>query len=100
MNDHSTESETKSWLDRISQALLREPKDREQLVNLLRDAEQRSLLDAQALAMIERVLQVSDMQARDIMIPRSQLVVVEEEQAISDFFAYNYRVRSFSLSRY
>jgi magnesium and cobalt transporter len=69
-----------SWLDRISQALLREPKDREQLTTLLRDAQQRNLLDANALAMIEGVLNVSDMQVRDIMVPRSQMVVVKEDE--------------------
>ncbi len=76
---------TRSWLERLSQALLREPQDREQLVTLLRDAEQRHLLDAQALAMIEGVLQISDMQVRDIMVPRTQMVVIEEHAELQDF---------------
>lgn len=75
----------RSWLERLSQALLREPQDREQLVELLRDAEQRHLLDAQALAMIEGVLQISEMQVRDIMIPRTQMVVVEEDMPLQEF---------------
>lgn len=66
----------RSWFDRLSQALLREPKDREQLVELLRDAQRRNLLDADALGMIESVLQVSEMQVRDVMIPRAQMDVV------------------------
>ena len=66
----------RSWVDRLSQALLGEPKDREQLIALLRDAQRRGLFDADAQAMIEGVLQVADMQVRDIMIPRSQMVVV------------------------
>ena len=49
----------RSWFERLSQVLLGEPRDREQLVELLRDAQQRGLLDADALAMIESVLQVS-----------------------------------------
>ncbi|MBZ0070308.1 MAG: CBS domain-containing protein [Gammaproteobacteria bacterium] len=69
----------KSWFDRLSQALLREPRDREQLVGLLRDAQQRDLLDADALGMIESVLQVSEMQVRDVMIPRAQMVVVNRD---------------------
>lgn len=69
----------RSWFDRLSQALLREPRDREQLVGLLRDAQQRNLLDADALGMIESVLQVSEMQVRDIMIPRAQMVVVSRD---------------------
>ena len=69
----------RSWLDRISHALSAEPKDREQLVRLLRDAQQRGLFDADAQGMIEGVLQVSEMQVRDIMIPRSQMVVVKRD---------------------
>ena len=66
-----------SVLDRISAFLMREPEDREQLLHLLHSAYERNLLDADALAMIEGVLQVSEMQARDIMIPRSQMDVID-----------------------
>jgi magnesium and cobalt transporter len=68
-----------SWLERLSQALLGEPRDRQDLIALLRDAEQRRLLDADVLAMIEGALQVSEMRVRDIMIPRPQMVVVERD---------------------
>jgi len=68
-----------SWLERISNTLfLGEPKDREDLTQVLRDAEQRALLDTDALAMIEAILNFSEMQVRDIMIPRSQMVMVEQ----------------------
>jgi magnesium and cobalt transporter len=73
-----------SWLERLSQALLREPQDREQLLSLLRDAEQRDLLDAQALGMIEGVLQVSEMQVRDIMVPRAQMVVIPQAATLEE----------------
>ena len=66
-----------SWLERIGSLLMREPEDREQLMQLLHSAYDRDLLDADALAMIEGVLQVSEMRARDIMIPRSQMDVIE-----------------------
>lgn len=65
--------------------LLHKPGDREQLSTLLRDAEKRNLLDADALAMIEGVLNVSDMQVRDVMIPRSQMVVVKENESPERF---------------
>lgn len=78
------EDKPQSWLERLSQLLLREPRDREQLMELLRDAEARHLLDEQALAMIEGVLQVSEMQVRDIMIPRSQMIVVSEENTLDE----------------
>lgn len=85
IDEPATTTTHRGWLERLSQALLREPQDREQLVSLLRDAEQRNLLDAQALAMIEGVLQISDMQVRDIMIPRAQMVVVELDAKPDEF---------------
>jgi magnesium and cobalt transporter len=84
-NRASSSASTRSWLDRLSQALLGEPQDKEQLLELLRDAEQRELLDADALSMIEGVMQVSDMQVRDIMIPRAQMVVVEQDASPESF---------------
>ena len=86
MNDERNANGTaqRSWLDKISQALLGEPRDREELLQFLRDAQQRNLFDTEALAMIEGVLQVSEMQVRDIMIPRSQIFVVERDAAPED----------------
>jgi len=75
---------SRSWLERLSFALLGEPKDREQLVELLRDAQQRELLDPEALTMIEGVLQVAEMQVRDIMVPRAQMAVVERDAALDN----------------
>jgi len=58
-------------LERLSALLTREPEDREELMVLLRGAFERRLFDADALAMIEGVLSVSEMTVRDIMIPRA-----------------------------
>lgn len=66
-----------SLLERLSHFLLREPEDREQLVELLHSAYENNLMDADSLAMTEGVLQVSEMQVRDIMIPRSQMDVID-----------------------
>ncbi len=66
-----------SLLERLSNFLLREPEDRDQLVELLHGAYENHLMDADSLAMIEGVLQVSEMQVRDIMIPRSQMDVID-----------------------
>lgn len=66
-----------NWLERLSALLLREPEDREQLVELLHSAYERNLLDGDALSMIEGVMHVSEMQARDIMIPRAQMDVID-----------------------
>jgi magnesium and cobalt transporter len=64
-------------LERLSTLLLREPEDREQLLDLLRGAFERNLLDSDALSIIEGALQVSDMQVRDIMVPRAQMDVID-----------------------
>ena len=68
-----------AWLERLARLMAREPATNEQLIELLRAAQQRNLYDADALAMLEGVLQVDDMQVRDIMIPRSQVVVLERD---------------------
>jgi len=73
----SKDGKTRSWFGKLSQLLTGEPQDRDELLEMLRDARQNELLDGDALSMIEGVLQVSEMQVRDIMIPRSQMVVVE-----------------------
>lgn len=78
-------SSNPSWFERLTKALLGEPKDREQLLQLMRDAQKRQLLDSDALSMIEGVLQVSDMHARDIMIPRGQIVCVNKEETINEY---------------
>ena len=72
-------------LDRLGALLMREPGDREQLVGLLHSAYQRNLLDADALSMIEGVLQVSELQARDIMVPRSQMDVIDIKESPDRF---------------
>ncbi len=66
-----------SLLERLGALLMREPEDREQLIELLQRSYERNLLDADALGMIEGVMQVSEMQARDIMIPRAQMDVID-----------------------
>jgi len=71
------ESHKPTLLERLSALLLREPEDREQLITLLRSAHDHDLLDADGLAMIEGVLQVAEMQARDIMVPRAQMDVID-----------------------
>jgi magnesium and cobalt transporter len=85
MNDEPAKP---SWFERLSTLLLREPEDREQLVELLHSSYERNLLDADALAMIEGVLQVSEMQVRDVMIPRAQMDVVDIADAPEKFIPY------------
>jgi magnesium and cobalt transporter len=69
-------STDRGWLERLGMAFSGEPSSRSELIETLRAAEQRQLLDAEALSIIEGALVVADMQAREIIIPRSQVVVV------------------------
>lgn len=74
----------RAWFENLRQALAGEPRDRAELLELLRDAQARNLFDADAQAMLEGVLQVADMQARDIMIPRAQMVMLEKDAALRE----------------
>ncbi|KKN36335.1 hypothetical protein LCGC14_0774580 [marine sediment metagenome] len=67
-----------SWVRRLSN-LFMEPQDQEQLIELIRSASERHILDSEALSIVEGALSVSQMQARDIMIPRSQVVMVSRD---------------------
>ena len=75
----NTAAAPRSLLDRLSHALLGEPATRDDLIDVLRDSARRDLLDRDSLDMIEGVLQVSEMKVRDIMVPRSQMDVVDKD---------------------
>ncbi|MGH1461645.1 MAG: HlyC/CorC family transporter [Neptuniibacter sp.] len=77
--------QSKSWLDKITQVFSDEPRSREDLLTDLRQATDENLLDNEALTIMEGAMQVSDMQVRDVMIPRSQMVVVESDQTAKEF---------------
>jgi len=62
------------------ESLSGEPRDLEQLTGVLEDARERGLIDTDVLAMLEGVLQVSEIQVRDVMVPRSQMVVVQRDE--------------------
>jgi magnesium and cobalt transporter len=86
MADDDTKSGDKPTLmERLTAMLLREPDDREELLDILRGAFDRHLLDADALTMIEGVLSVSETTVRDIMIPRSQMDCVSIDDEVPDF---------------
>ena len=88
MSDTADPASKPSLFERLSALVMRAPEDREQLLTLLHSAFQRNLLDADALAMIEGVLQVSEMQARDIMVPRSQMDVIDINEAPEQFIPF------------
>lgn len=70
----------KSWLERISQAFSSEPESVEDVLEILRDAEEHNIIDSDAMSIIEGAMQVIDMRVDEIMIPRSQMVTVKASQ--------------------
>ncbi|HEU4623104.1 MAG TPA: transporter associated domain-containing protein [Burkholderiaceae bacterium] len=66
-----------SFFERLSSLLLREPEDREQLLDVLQAAHERNLVDADGLSMMEGVLQVGELTARDIMVPGPQMDMID-----------------------
>jgi len=91
MPDPLSESQRRdqpSLLERLSALLMREPEDREQLLSMLHHAHERNLLDADALSMIEGVMQVSELSVRDVMVPRSQMDVIDIAQSPEEFIPH------------
>ncbi len=88
MDGTDSSSSKPTLLERLSAMLMREPEDREQLVALLYSAFQRNLLDADALSMMEGVIQVSERQVREIMIPRAQMDVIDISQPPEQFIPF------------
>lgn len=77
MNDEEAKGEIeKTWFEKITQLFIGEPVNRDDLIDVLRTAKDNDILDAQVLSIIEGALIVSDMQVREIMVPRSQVVVI------------------------
>ena len=84
--DHSTESHPSlTLMEKFTSLFQQEPKSREALLAILRDSGRRGMLDDEALSIIEGAVQVAEMQVREIMIPRSQMVCVEEDQTTAEF---------------
>lgn len=83
-----SESKKSKLIERLSHFLLRGPEDREQLFELLKSSYEKNLMDADSLSMIEGVLQVSEMQVRDIMIPRSQMDVIDISHSPEKFIPF------------
>ncbi|WP_375753107.1 CNNM family magnesium/cobalt transport protein CorC [Vibrio sp. HN007] len=82
MNEENPPSEgpsRKSFLERLGQIFQGEPKDRQELVDVIRDSEVNDLIDHDTRDMLEGVMEISEMRVRDIMIPRSQMVTAEKE---------------------
>lgn len=86
MSDEQTDNDPgpSSWIGKIREALTDSVHDRDDLVDVLRKAQRNKLIDSECLSIMEGALSVADMQVRDIMIPRSQVVTVQANAAPQD----------------
>ena len=85
MNDETNGSTPEpSLLKKISKAFSTNPKNSDEVADMLRSAENESIIDSSALQIMEGALKVSDQQAREIMIPRSQMTVIEHDMTLEE----------------
>lgn len=84
-NTTNGQRQEKSWLTKLLDGFSAEPKSREELLVIIQEAAANKLLDQEVLSIIEGALDVADQQVREIMIPRSQMVVVKMDQQPSEF---------------
>ncbi len=84
VDDKPSVNKGRSWMERLTALIGREPKNRDELRELLRDAEDRDVLSAEMLGMIERILQVSEMQVREVMVPKAKMIVVEKTNNLEE----------------
>ena len=84
MADADNSGSSRGWLDRVLNVFTGEPQNQKQLLELLKNLQEHQLFGVDELTMIEGVLQVADMQVRDIMIPRGQMVVLDYEDSLAE----------------
>lgn len=85
-NDSAEKSspQEKTWLEKIATVFSSEPQSKDEFTLLLRTAHENHIIDQDALEIIEGALDVSDKQVREIMIPRSQMVVIQKDTSLED----------------
>lgn len=86
MSDDSDQRQKNSWLRSLKNLLSVAPSSQEELANVLKDAGEKKLLDQDTHSMIKGVLAIAKMQVKDIMIPRPQMVSLEQDQSLDDVF--------------
>ena len=82
---HPRRGASRSWWEKFSQLFTGEPQNRDQLIDVIAEAQERALIDPTTSDMIKGVLDVAEMRVRDIMIPRSQIVALEIDQPVDEF---------------
>lgn len=85
MSEDRPSSQQKSWLEKLTDLFSDDPQSRQDIKDIVREAAQRSIVDSETLAILEGALQVSEMQVRDIMIPRSQMISINLNDSLKDY---------------
>ena len=75
----------KTWLERLTDLFSDDPQSRQDIKIILREAAERAVVDSDTLNILEGALQVSEMQVRDIMIPRSQMTSIHIDEPLKDY---------------
>lgn len=96
-NMHKKSGVKTSWHKKITQFFIREPQNREELLHLVRKVGHQQILDADTTSMLESVIRFSELRARDIMIPRSQMIVIPFNTDLEALFSM---VETHQHSRY
>jgi len=81
----ANESNDKTWLEKIANAFSNEPKTRNDVVDVLKSAKDNDIIDDEALSIIEGAMEVSDLQVHEVMVPRSQMVVIKATATPQEF---------------
>ncbi len=86
MNDDAERDtgRTGRWIRRLADSLSGEPRDRDELLQVIEDAKERGIVDDDDFAMLQGVLEVGEQQVRDIMVPRSQMVVINRDDELDE----------------
>ena len=84
MSDDNHRRPKKRFTLWLSQLFNSEPKDKDELIEVIREAEENELIDPDTLDMIEGVMDIADQRVRDIMIPRSQIVTIKDNFTLDE----------------
>ncbi len=87
-SNQETKSRSRSWLEKMFNGFANEPKSREELLDIIQGAVNNKVVDQEALSIIEGALDVAHQQVREIMIPRSQMVLVKENETPQEFLPH------------
>ncbi len=78
------DNDERSWLERLTHFLSGTPQSKADLEGVLSLAADNEIIDDDARSIMEGALSVSDMQVRDIMIPRAQMTVIKVDAELDE----------------